>query len=168
MVPHGVYPAAGDDRWVAIAAANDTQWRALCDVIGRPEIGADPRYADVAGRRRHADVLDAVVSGWTCTRDAQTVEAELQAVGVAAHAVSDGEGVFRDPQLAHRGRFVTLDHPVLGTTVVDGPRAHLSRTPARVERAAPTFGRDNFEVLSEILGYDAERIAELAAADVLR
>ena len=60
-----------------------------------------------------------------------------------------------------------LEHPIHGTTTVEGSHFRLSRTPARVERAAPTFGRDNYEVLSDILGYDADRIAELAAAAVL-
>lgn len=168
MAPHGIYRAAGDDRWVAISAADEAQWRALCAAIGQPELAEDARFADLDVRLGHLEAIDAVITEWTSTRDAQAIEAELQAVGVPAHSVDGSARLLNDPQLAHRGHFVTLEHPVHGTTTVEGSRAHLSRTPARVERAAPTFGRDNFEVLTEILGYDAERVAELAAANVLQ
>ncbi len=73
-----------------------------------------------------------------------------------------------DPQLQHRGYFVELDHPIHGTTTVEGSRFRLSRTPARVDRAAPTLGRDNRYVLESILGYSAERLAALEAQGVLQ
>ena len=168
MAPHAIYPAAGGDRWVAISVADEAQWGALCRAIGRAELIADARFGDPAARLAHTEALDAIVTEWTSVRDAQAIEAALQAQGVPAHSVDGSARLVNDPQLLHRGHFVRLEHPVHGTTTVEGSRAHLSRTPARIERAAPTFGRDNFEVLTEILGYDAERVAELAAADVLR
>ena len=61
-----------------------------------------------------------------------------------------------------------MEHDIVGATTVEGSRFRLSRTPAQIERAAPSFGRDNFEVLTEILGYDGERVADLAAAGVLQ
>jgi benzylsuccinate CoA-transferase BbsF subunit len=72
----------------------------------------------------------------------------------------------RDPQLLHRGHFVEVPHEIHGTTVVEGSRFKLSRTPARIERPGPTFGRDTQYVLETILGYGPERIVELAAAGV--
>ncbi|MDP9237011.1 MAG: CoA transferase [Chloroflexota bacterium] len=167
MAPHGVYPAAGDDRWVAIAVTDDAAWARLCDAIGREELAEDARYATLAGRLEHHDELDAIVSAWTRERDMSAAEAMLQAHGVAASAVQHSRELYDDAQLWHRGHFVQLEHEVHGTTWVEGSRFRLSRTPARIERAAPTFGRDNFYVLETILGYDADRIAELAAAGVL-
>ncbi len=167
MAPHGVYPAAGEGRWVAIAAASDAQWQALCEVIERPELASDGRYAVAGARLERRDELDAILGAWTAERDMFDVEAALQARGVPAHAVQNSTELLADPQLKHRNHFVELEHPIHGTTTVEGSRFRLSRTPARVDRAAPTFGRDNHEVLSEILGYDVERIAELAAGAVL-
>jgi benzylsuccinate CoA-transferase BbsF subunit len=167
MAPHGVYPAAGDDRWVAIAVTDDAAWARLCDAIGRNDLTQDARYAMLAGRREHHDELDTIVSAWTRERDPFEVEALLQAAGVAASAVQDSADLLADAQLLHRGHFVEVPHEIHGTTTVEGSRFHLSRTPARIERSAPTLGRDNFYVLKTILGYDAERIAELAAAGVL-
>ena len=75
--------------------------------------------------------------------------------------------MYADPQLAHRDHFVEVPHEIHGTSIVEGSRFRLSRTPAKIERSGPTFGQHNFHVLESILGYDADRIAELAAAGVL-
>ncbi len=91
----------------------------------------------------------------------------LQARSVPAHAVQNSREYYTDPQIVHRGHFVELPHPVYGKTVVEGPRARLSRTPARVQRAAPTLGQDNQYVLEKILGYDEEKIGEIAASGAL-
>jgi crotonobetainyl-CoA:carnitine CoA-transferase CaiB-like acyl-CoA transferase len=167
MAPHGVYPAIGEEHWVAIAIGTDAHWQALCEEMGQPELASDDRYATAAARLAAREHLDAIVGAWTADSEMNAIEAALQARGVPAHAVQNSPEQVADPQLVHRGHFVELEHPVHGTTTVGGSHFRLSRTPARIERAAPTFGRDNFEVLSEILGYDADRIAELAAAAVL-
>ena len=167
IAPHGVYPASGEDRWVAIAATTDAQWQALCEEMGQPELASDSRYATAEARLAAREELDAIVGAWTADREMNAVEAALQARGVPAHTVQNSAELVVDPQLAHRGHFIELDHPIHGTTTVEGSHSLLSRTPARIDRVAPTFGRDNYEVLSEILGYDGDRIAELAAAAVL-
>ncbi|OGO50564.1 MAG: hypothetical protein A2148_02595 [Chloroflexi bacterium RBG_16_68_14] len=167
MAPHGVYPAAGEDRWVAIAVGSDEQWRSLCDVLGRPEFASDERFSILETRLANQDELANIVSEWTQQREASEAEAALQAHGVPAHAVQNSTEAVRDPQLLHRDHFVRLDHEVHGTTTVEGSRFKLSRTPATIERSAPTFGRDNQYVLETILGYSPERIADLAAAGVL-
>jgi crotonobetainyl-CoA:carnitine CoA-transferase CaiB-like acyl-CoA transferase len=167
MAPHGVYPAAGDDRWVAIAVTDDAAWARFCDAIGREELAQDARYATLGARLEHQDELDAIVSAWTRERDLFEAETILQAHGVAASAVQDSRDFCEDAQLLHRGHFVQLEHPIHGTTAVESSRFRLSRTPARYDRCGPTFGRDNFYVLETILGYGADRIAELAAAGVL-
>jgi benzylsuccinate CoA-transferase BbsF subunit len=152
---------------VVIAAGTDAQWRALCEEMGQPELASDDRYATAEARLAAREELDAIVATWTADQEMNAVETALQARGVPAHAVQNSSELVVDPQLTHRGHFIELEHPIHGTTTVEGSHFRLSRTPARVERAAPTFGRDNYEVLSDILGYDADRIAELAAAAVL-
>ena len=168
MAPHGVYPATGEERRVAIAVGSDEQWQALCEVMERPALASDDGYATARARLASRDELDAIVGAWTAERDMFEVEAALQERGVPAHAVQNSTELLADPQLRHRGHFVELEHPIHGTTTVEGSRFRLSRTPARVERAAPTFGRDNHHVLTEILGYSDERVAELAVAEVLQ
>jgi crotonobetainyl-CoA:carnitine CoA-transferase CaiB-like acyl-CoA transferase len=164
--PHGVYPALGEDAWVAIAVTSDAEWRAFAALID-PALAADERYRDAAGRLAAADALDARVGAWTAAQDRHACAARLQAAGVPASAVQTSADLLRDPQLASRGHFVRVAHPLHGHTTVEGPRVALSRTPARVAGPAPSFGADNDVVLREILGYDDARITALVAAGAL-
>jgi benzylsuccinate CoA-transferase BbsF subunit len=167
MAPHGVYPAAGEDQWVAVAVANDEQWRALARVIERPELADETRFRAAEGRVAAAGELDGIVAEWTRSREAAAIESRLQAEGIPASAVQNAAALYADPQLAHRGHFVDIPHPTHGKTTVEASRFRLSRTPAAVTGTAPTMGRDNQHVLEEILGYDEEKVTALVAAGVL-
>jgi len=167
LAPHGAYPVAGEDRWVAIAVGDDAQWRGLCEVMGRGDLADDLRFATAEARRAHAEELDATIAAWTKDQEPSAVEAALQARGVPASDVQNSHELYADPQLRHRGFFVEAEHPMHGKVIVEGSRFKLSETEPRMERAGPTFGADNHHVLEELLGYSAERIAELAAAGVL-
>ena len=167
IAPHGVYPAAGEDRWVAIVCETNEQWRALCDALGRPELANDERFASMTARLAHQDELDAIISNWTAQREPHETEALLQERGVPCSAVQRGADLVADPQLQHRGHFVRAPHATLGEILVEGTRFKLSRTPPRVERAGPTMGQHNQYVLQELLGYSEERIVELVAAGAL-
>jgi benzylsuccinate CoA-transferase BbsF subunit len=165
--PHGVYPTAGDDRWLAVACTADGQWPALARAIGRPDLADDPAFAASGGRLARRRELDEAVAARTTTMDGAEAEALLQALGVPAHQLLDSAGCWADPQLGHRGHFQPLPHPRHGEVIVQGPRLAFSRTRCSTERAAPPIGEDTFSILSELLGYDDDRIADLAAAEVL-
>jgi crotonobetainyl-CoA:carnitine CoA-transferase CaiB-like acyl-CoA transferase len=167
IVPHGVYPAAGRDRWVAIAVDGDRDFATLCDVMGQPALATDARFASAVARRAHEDVLDAAIAAWTCAHDAAEIERRLQARGIAASAVQDSAALCGDPQLVHRGHFATVPHADLGSTTIETSRFRLSGTPAQTPDHAPTYGHDTGWVLSELLGYDEARITELVTSGVL-
>ena len=167
MAPHGVYPASGDDDWVAIAARDDADWSQLCAAMGRGDLASDARFVDLAGRQANAAELDELIGAWTSERGAVETEYMLQAFGAPAHAVSNSAACAADLQLAHRGHFVKLPHPIHGEATIEAAKGYLSETPASYRTSAPGFGRDNELVLKEILGYDDERIAQLAIADAL-
>ena len=162
MAPHGVYPVRGQDRWIAIAVAEDEQWRALCQVLAWPPSGEALDAA--AARRARAELLDERLARETADWSGPELEARLLAAGVPAALVSNGEDVARDPQLAARGHFLEIPHPAGGTTFIEGPRVLLSESPASPGRDVPTLGRDNHRILREILGYDEGRIAEITIA----
>jgi crotonobetainyl-CoA:carnitine CoA-transferase CaiB-like acyl-CoA transferase len=165
--PHAVFPCAGNDRWVAIAVETDEQWHALCAVIGRDDWAANDALRSAAGRLAHRDELEGGIAAWTATRTQDDVEDLLQSVRVPCHRSSRSIDAFSDPQLAHRGHFVTVEHPELGPVPIEGSRMHLSRTPAQVLRAGPTLGQDNDLVLREILGLNDDEIVELVTAGAL-
>jgi crotonobetainyl-CoA:carnitine CoA-transferase CaiB-like acyl-CoA transferase len=167
LAPHGVYPCAGDDRWVALAARDDRDWRALCEALGAPALGADERFATAAARLARHEQLDELVAGLTAPLEMEEVERRLHGAGVPASGVYNSPEAARDPQLAHRGHFVAVPHPTQGQAVVEGPRFRLSRTPAQLAGPAPSFGDSTQWVLESVLGYDDERIAALAIAGAL-
>jgi crotonobetainyl-CoA:carnitine CoA-transferase CaiB-like acyl-CoA transferase len=167
LAPHGVYPCAGEDRWIALAARDERDWRALCGALGAPALAADARFASAAARRERAAELDALLAGLTAPHALETLEARLREAGVPASGVYNSAEAARDPQLAHRGHFVPVAHLAYGDALVEGPRFRLSRTPGAVVGPAPSFGDSTQWVLETLLGYDDERIAALAIAGAL-
>ena len=163
MVPHAVYPAAGDDRWVAIACETDQQWAALAEVIGVPDLAG---LTNRERRAREAE-LDDLVAAWSSGRDAGEAESRLQNAGVPAHLMATAADLIVDPQLTDRHHYRQVPHPSHGMTWVEGGNYTLSRTPGRVEWGGPMFGQHNSEALGDILGYDDDRITELVIAGVL-
>lgn len=165
--PHGVFPCAGEDRWVAIAVTTEREWRELCRVLRHPEWAADGRFATFLSRRQNEDLLESLIADATRDWDAYELMSALQAAGVPAGVVQRCSDLHRDPQLAHRGHWVTLDHCEMGLTVYDGIPFKLLETPGRLERAAPCLGEHTEFVLKELLGYTDEEVAELVIAGAL-
>ena len=166
MAPHGVYPTAGEDRWVAVACQDDAAWPALCRVLGRDDLAADPQLVGAAARLARREELDAAVAAWTSARDETEVETALIEAGVAAHVVANSAECLADPQLRHRGHFRELPHPERRCLVED-TRFHLSRSPVEVG-LPPRRGQHTEQVLGDLLGYPPERIAALGEAGALR
>ncbi len=163
MAPHGIYPSAGDDQWVAVTCRDDADWRALADLVGQPDLGA----LTTAERLARREELDALVAAWTEPRSPDEAMELAIAAGVPAHAVQNSGECWQDRQLAHLGHWVTLPHPEHGTIVVEGARMMLSDTPPVVTGVPPVLGQDTVDVLTELLGYDDERLGELFAAAAL-
>ena len=170
LAPHGVYPCLaeqGRERFVAIVARTDAEWRRLALAMDRPDFARRTELAGAEGRRQRADELDDAITAWTQTRSALGVERQLQSLGVPAHVAASSADFVSDPQLAERGHIVSLEHPLHGTAFVEGPRCLLSETPGEVVRAAPTLGQHNETVLRDLLGYGDDRIRALREGGVL-
>ena len=167
FAPHGIYPAKGEDRWVAIVCKTEDNFTALCDLMKRPELARDQRFRSAVDRRKNASALDEIISNWTRELEPREAERLAQARSIPAHAVQNSAEFYTDSQIAYRGHFVELPHPVYGKTIVEGTRARLSRIPAQVRRAAPTLGQDNQYVFEKILGYTEEQISEIVGSGVL-
>ncbi len=161
--PHAIYATDGHDCWIAIAVETDAQWHALCALAGWPAL-ARLRTVDRLGRREE---LDSLLAGWASGQDATELQTELQAIGVPAHRVQNSRHCVEDPQLAHRGHFLQVPHPLCGTTWIEASPFRLSRTPAHAAWGGPMLNQHLHEVLTDILGYDDERITELIVAGAL-
>jgi crotonobetainyl-CoA:carnitine CoA-transferase CaiB-like acyl-CoA transferase len=158
LFPHAMFPALGDDRWVAIAVRSEADWAALCDAMERP---------DLLARRDECEAVQQAIADWTRTREASAIETALQARGVPVHEALDTPRLFADPQLQARGHYVEIGHSIFPTTTVESSRLCLSRSPARRPEQALSLGRDNRLVLEELLGYAPERVEQLLASGAL-
>ena len=164
--PHGVFQTAGTQRFVAIAVETASQWHALREAIPLTAF-AEPRYDQLHVRQQHKQAIEDVLRDWCRRRDPFEAAAYLQRACVPASVVQRPSDLYEDPQLAARGFFVTLDHPVMGPTPYDGPATIFSETPATLRKPAPLLGEDTHFVLREFLEMNEDEIAELAAAGAL-
>ena len=161
--PHGVYPTQGDDRWIAIATFSQEEWQALCRVLGRAGWLTDARFAEIDDRRSHDSELDEAIAEETRKFDGRDLMAGLQKEGVAAGVVLDQQGLFDDPQLTHRGHFVTMEHQDWGEYPAETFGVRLSETPPAIQRPAPCIAQHNEHVLRELLGYSQSEYDQLVA-----
>jgi crotonobetainyl-CoA:carnitine CoA-transferase CaiB-like acyl-CoA transferase len=165
--PSGVYPVAGEDRWIAIGAVDDVQWQALCRAAGLDDL-LERGVATLADRRAIEDEIDERLAAWTGTQDGAALEALLQSAGVPAHQVLTTHDLATDPQLEHRQHFIPVSHPTFAPAAVESSRLKFSRTQAVRPVEAPWFGIHTSRVLGDVLGYDTARIEALRSGGVLR
>jgi len=167
--PHGVYPARGNDCWIAISAPGETAWRTLLQVLEDPALSQDARFATATARWEHRGPLDAALARITPKHDAHELAGQLQQRGVAAAPVQDAaEVLHRDEQLRSREHWVYLEHPEMGRTVYNALPFRLSRTPVFPHRPAPLLGEHTSEVLQEKLGLAAAEIETLREQGALQ
>jgi formyl-CoA transferase len=160
VAPSNVYPCRGDDS-VLIAANQDTVFRRLAAVMGRPELADDPRYATHSARGEYQEQLDALIADWSATRDADELLAALEEGGVPAGRIFRAKDMLSDPHFAAREDIVTLPHPEFGELAMHNVAPRLSATPGAVRHVGPELGEHNDEILRGLLGLTEERIAQL-------
>ena len=170
IAPQGIYRCAGEDRWIAVTCATEGHWKALADLAG--ECLADPRFATMAGRLAHHDLLDAALSSWTRGFEPYELMTRLQAAGVPAGVCQTaGDRCDNDPQLRHLGWLTELTGTRIGRWPLAEVPVRMSRTPpylgGRPDRAAPLYGEDNTAILTGLLGMSEEEVAELTEQGVL-
>ncbi len=166
--PHGCFPCTGaasdhpaDERWVAIACMTDEQWEKLRVVMGDPPWSRDPALATGAGRLAAEERVEAEVSAWTRTLDANEVMQRCQAAGVPAGVVQTGVDLIeRDPQLARSDFLKQINdpHPTAGTTYADRLPIYFERTPCDEYRRPRAIGEDNAAVLADWLGMSEDEV----------
>jgi len=155
-IVHGVYPCAGEDRWIAIEARDEVEWDALVGVLG--DLG-DPR--EPGG-------LDGRVAAATGPHDGFELAGKLRAARVPAGVVARGSDLFEDPILREREHFRPLPHPEMGTVGYNGPAYRFSDTPTVLTRAAPCLGEDTDDVLRGLLGYTDDEVTDLRDSGILQ
>ncbi len=168
MAPQNCYPCrsnqelstGSEDTWWTLSIENDEQWRTLCQVMSKPELADDPRFADAISRKRNEELIDPIIIEWAADKDQYQIMDLLQAEGIPAGPVIDAPDVMHDRHVEARGHMVPIEHPEAGTHFYPGPFYKLSETPCQMG-PAPLLGQHNDYVYKELLGYSDEEIQRL-------
>ena len=159
--PHNVYPTKGQDRWIAIGTENDTQWHALCDVMGNPDWCLQNEYSDSFSRHKNRESLDSLVSDWTSSQDNNELSDILQSRGIPAGPVINSKDLLLDQHMNDRGFYEQITHNSadnIGKQIYSGRAWKMSNAQAKIRRPGPGLGEHNEQILSELLGYDSDMI----------
>ena len=162
----GAYPCK--DGHVAIASGGDIRWKAFAEMIGRPEMGDDPRFQKTADRWDHHDEIDTAISAWTKERTVAEAMEALHAHDQIAGPVYSLPQVFDDENVKYRKMLVELDHPIQGRVVTPGNVFKMRNSkPPRVDTPGPMLAEHNGYVMLELLGYSTKRLWELEENEVV-
>lgn len=186
IAPHGCYRCK-DGRYIVVACATEKQWEGLKAALGRPEWCDMDRMRRRWQRINEQNEIDRHLGYWfedfTRTEAEAAIQVEegvpdaapirkfttqeamelMQSFGVPCGIVKSAEEMHADPQLAHRGHYWKLQHPVMGLRTYDGPSFRLSETPGVLHKAAPLLGEDNEYVYRDLIGLSEEEYIELLA-----
>lgn len=166
--PWGVFPASGDDAWVAVTVRDDSDWAALCEVIGDAALRDDPDLRTRAGRDRHRLRVDEAVAAWTTRHTPTGAMAHLQAAGVPAGAVFHALQVPEWDYYVERRDFREELHPHATVPfMVENVQIHSDRIADPPLGQAPLLGEQTREIASELLDLDSEQIDGLIARGIL-
>ena len=159
--PYGVYPAAGDDNWVAICVQSDAEWRALCGLMGRPELARDGRFGEEPARRGNRDEVDAIVSEWSRSLDGEWVASTAQSVGISAGRVAKNWQMLEDVHLNARGFFMELVEPDVGRKKYPGQAIITEGLRKSDWKPSARLGEHSERIARDVLGMSRRRIEKL-------
>lgn len=158
VAPYGAYPTA-DGQTVVFGTTNDREWQRLArDIIDRPDLADDPKYASNADRVRHRAELDAAIADWCARHELAAIQSCADAAGIGNSRYNTPSDVIAHPHLAARGRWREIETPagpvpaLLPPTVIAGYEPPMG--------AVPGLGQHTDRVLAEV-GFDESEIARL-------
>jgi glutaryl-CoA transferase len=165
IVPYQVFAAS--DGHIIVAVGNEKQFARMCEVIGRPDLASDARFASNASRVHNREELVAILQGIFVTRTMRDWLQALERAGVPCGPINTVADVFADPQVQARGLKLDLPHPSIGAVPSVANPIKYSMTPIDYRSAPPMLGADTDEILREMLGVTPEEIGRLRKAGVV-
>ncbi len=165
LSPFGMFPA--QDGWVTLACSPDHFWRSLCELIGRPELGTDPRLATNLGRVQHRDEVYEAVGEFTARHTKQEL-IEILGGRVPFGPVYDVKNIFEDEHFRARGMLKSVKMAGLAEPVtMVGTPIHMSETPGDILSHGPLFGEHTDAIMKQF-GYTDDEISAFRSGDVVR
>jgi crotonobetainyl-CoA:carnitine CoA-transferase CaiB-like acyl-CoA transferase len=156
-----------DGKWVAISTSAQSVAERVMRLVGHPEVIDEPWFSSGIERAQHAETLDRMVGDWIAERDLDEVVARFEEAQAAVAPIYNVEDIFEDPQYQALDSITTVEDEELGPLRMQNVLFRMSETPGRVRWAGQPLGAANADVYGELLGYEAERLAELQQKGVI-
>ncbi|MFC6879368.1 MULTISPECIES: CaiB/BaiF CoA transferase family protein [Actinomadura] len=165
VAPSNVYPTL--DGPILIAANRDTIWRRLAELMDRPELADDERFASHGARGANAGVLDELIAAWTAPQQAEPLLKLMHDNGIPAGLTYRAKDMLSDPHFKAREAIIRLAHPEFGDFPMQNVFPKLSDTPGQVRSLGPELGQHNAEIYGGLLGLTESELASLASDGTL-
>jgi crotonobetainyl-CoA:carnitine CoA-transferase CaiB-like acyl-CoA transferase len=167
MAPHGIYPAGGNDRWLAVAIDDAASFAALARLIGRPDWADDASLRELPARRAREDEIDSAISAWSRQQDPQQAAAVLQSAGIAAAPIVHAETLFDVEHFERADFFIDLERAFSGPQRQAGLSIVRDGKRLGARRPAPLLGEHTWEVLGSRASVTPERYQQLLRDGVI-
>lgn len=167
FAPHGLYPVAGDDQWIALAVEDAAGFARLAEIVGRPEWAAEPALESLEVRQARAAEIDAAITAWSATQPRDEAARHLQAAGIAAAPLLHVEELFGNPHLEAEDFYLDLERAVSGPQRQAGISIRQDGRRLGARRPAPLMGEHSHEVLVGLAGVEPARYDALVRDDVI-
>ena len=156
-----------DGSWIILVTSSDKTFERLAKAMDREDMLIDPRYCTNVVRLQRFDEVNGIVSDWVKTKTKDELQALLDDYGVPMSPIYSIQDIFEDPQYKARENIVEVEHPRLGKVKIPGIVPKFSETPGSIRQIAPDLGEHSEDILSNLLGLDEQRIADLKAKKVI-
>jgi formyl-CoA transferase len=166
VAPSNIYQTK-DNNMILIAANQDTVFKRLTVAMERPDLAEDERYQTHSARGAHQVELDTIVSAWTQTIDAATLEDMMEEYGIPSGKIYRAPEMLEDAHFKAREAIIKTQHPEFGELLMQNVAPKLSATPGSVRRPGPGLGQHNEEIYTDLLDFDADKIAALTSRGII-
>jgi crotonobetainyl-CoA:carnitine CoA-transferase CaiB-like acyl-CoA transferase len=164
--PCGMFECA--DGYITLTVADDLQWRRMAEIIGKPQMGSNPAYADAAGRYERRHELKSAIEGWLKSFGSRDEPLRLlHQAGIAAMPLYRVDEVANHPHLASRGSLPAIDAPPFGRIAFPVLPFRFSDAAVEIDPYCAMLGQDNYEVLRQFLNYPPDKVDQLKGQGVL-
>jgi len=159
--PYNIYPTK--NGYIAVICVGDIHWQSLIALMGRSDLSSDPRFGSLKSRVAHMDEVDGLVSQWTALHETDSLFAKLMDAHVPCAPVRGLQQVMEDPNMHERGALARIEHPELGSIVVQQSPLRYDGVPNRPPEPSHALGADTQRILEQMTSLDDEIIGKILA-----